>query len=520
MSSIPISEQFDQPLVEPMPELGSTPPNQNHTYAHIIKSSAMIGGSSVINICVGIIRTKAMAVLLGPAGFGLFGLYSSVANLVQTISGMGVNSSGVRQIANAAASGNPERAAVTTAALRRTSIALGLLGSVLLLLLASPISLLTFGNDSHTGEVRLLGIAVFFQLISAGQGALLQGMRRIGELAKMGMLGALYGTMVSIPVVYFLREKGVVSSLVIVAAISTLTSWWYSRKIQIPIPALNATEIWQEASALLKLGFAFMSSGLMTMGAAYVVRIIVLRKVGFDGMGFYQSAWTIGGLYVGFILQAMGADFYPRLTASIHDHAECNRLANEQTLVGLLLAGPGVIATLTFAPGVIALLYSAKFNAAVGILRWICLGATMQVITWPIGFIIVAQARTWLFFGCELAWTLVSLGLAWGCVNAFGLTGSGISFFLSYVFHLFLIYPIVWSLSGFCWSPASKRTGFLFLLMIGTVFCSFYLLSPRWALCVGTLAFSYTLLYSVRTLLALFSPEHLPRPLRRIACWA
>ena len=45
-------------------------------------------------------------------------------------------------------------------------------------------------------------------------------------------------------------------------------------------------------------------------------------------------------MYVGFILQAMGSDFYPRLTAVADDHAECNRLVNEQAQIGLLLAGP------------------------------------------------------------------------------------------------------------------------------------------------------------------------------------
>ena len=83
---------------------------------------------------------------------------------------------------------------------------------------------------------------------------------------------------------------------------------------------LALSQVRQEASALLKLGSAFMASGLMTMGVAYVVRVIVLRKIGFEATGLYQSAWTLGGLYVGFILQAMGADFYPRLTASSHDH--------------------------------------------------------------------------------------------------------------------------------------------------------------------------------------------------------
>ena len=95
----------------------------------------------------------------------------------------------------------------------------------------------------------------------------------------------------------------------------------------------------------------------MTMGVAYLVRIIVLRRFGEDAAGFYQAAWTLGGLYVGFILQAMGADFYPRLTVVANNPCECNRLVNEQAEVGLLIAGPGVLGTLTFASLVIQVFY-------------------------------------------------------------------------------------------------------------------------------------------------------------------
>ena len=35
-----------------------------HTYAQILKSAALIGGSSVVTIAFGIVRTKTMAVLL------------------------------------------------------------------------------------------------------------------------------------------------------------------------------------------------------------------------------------------------------------------------------------------------------------------------------------------------------------------------------------------------------------------------------------------------------------------------
>jgi PST family polysaccharide transporter len=489
---------------------------ERNTYGQILKSSALVGGSQVLNIAIGIVRAKAMALLLGPAGVGLFGLYGSISSLAQSIAGMGVNSSGVRQIAEAVGSGDKERISRTAVVLRRTSVLLGLLGAVLLVVFARQISNLTFGNDQHSGAVSLLSIAVFFTLVSWGQGALIQGMRRISDLAKMGVLGAFFGTLITIPLVYFFREQGVVPSLIGVAAMTIATSWWYSRKVQVQIPSMTASQIGQETAALLKLGFAFMASGLMMMGSAYLVRTMVLRSVGLEGTGMYQAAWTLGGLYVGFILQAMGADFYPRLTASAHDDKACNRMVNEQARIGLLLAGPGVIATLTFAPLVIGLFYSAQFEPAVGLLRWICLGVTLRVITWPMGFIILAKGRQNVFFWSELAWTIVHVGLAWVCLRSFGLNGAGVAFFGSYVFHGLLIYPIVSRINGFHWSRENKKTVLLFLSLIGFVFCGFSVLPILLATCLGAFAVLLSGAYSMRVLLKLVTFGWLPDPMRRL----
>jgi PST family polysaccharide transporter len=516
MASSPCIDEDRSTSPEPLTEEKHASNASGGTYGQILKSSALIGGSSVLNIAIGIVRTKAMAVLLGPAGIGLFGLYGSIANLSQNLAGMGINSSGVRQIAEAVGSDDAERVAQTTAVLRRTSIFLGVLGAVLLAVFSRQVSTLTFGSTQHSSAICLLSIAVFFQLVSNGQGALIQGMRHILDLAKMGVLGAFFGTIISIPMVYVLREKGVVPSLVCVALMSLSVSWWYSRKIHIQVPSMTASQVGREASALLKLGFAFMASGFVTVGIGYAVRIIVLRKVGVAATGLYQSAWTLGGLYVGFILQAMGADFYPRLTASAQNNTACNRLVNEQTQVGLLLAGPGMIATLTFAPLVIAMFYSAKFGAAVGVLRWICLGTTLQVITWPMSFIIVAKGKQAIFLGVELAWGVVSLILAWVCVGSFGLKGAGIAFFASYVAYGLLLLPIARRLSGFRWSASNMRSGLLFLVTIAAVFSSFYLLPFLWAIGGGVLATLLSVLYSIRTLTRLVPWEHIPASIRRL----
>jgi antigen flippase len=498
-----------------MPETAEVTTAAKHSYGQILKSSALLGGASVLNIAIGMVRTKAMAVFLGPAVFGLMGLYASIGDLAQTIACMGINSSGVRQIAQAVGSGEKDRIARTVTVLRRTSTLLGICGAALLAVFSRQVSTLTFGTDQYATAVAVLSVTVFLRLVSAGQGAVLQGMRRIPDLARIGVLGAFFGTIISIPMVFFLREDGVVPALVGVAATSIVASWWYSRKVSIEPPAMTASEVGQEALLLLKLGLAFMSSALLTMGAAYAVRMMISRTLGLEAAGFYQAAWTLGGLYVGFILQAMGADFYPRLAAVSTDNTDCNRLVNEQAQISLLLTGPGVIATLTLAPLVIALFYSVQFHAAEGLLRWLCLGMTLRVITWPMGFLVVAKGHpTWLFVS-ELAWTVANVGLSWICLKSFGLNGAGIAFFASYIVHAMITYPIVRRLSGFRWSAANRRTGLLFLSLIAMVFCGFWLLPPVLAAAVGIAALILSAVYSIRVLLTLVSLNRFPSWLRK-----
>jgi enterobacterial common antigen flippase len=484
------------------------------SYLDILKTTAVIGGSSVVNIGFGIVRNKAMASYLGPAGIGLMALHSSVADLTLSLAGMGIHSSGVRQIAEAVGSGEAERIARTVTVLKRVSILLGLCGAGSLVLLCGPISRFTFGSDQQAVGVALLSAAVFFRLVSAGQCALIQGMRRIADLASMSVLAGLLGTVITVPLVYYFREGGVVPSLVAGAAASVLCSWWYSQKVQIPTPSLAAAQIGREAASLLKLGVAFMASAFLTMGAAYAIRIIILRSAGFEAAGLYHAAWALGGLYVGFILQAMGADFYPRLTAVCTDNRQCNRLVNEQARISLLLAGPGVIATLTLAPLVLGAFYSAEFQAAVSLLRWICLGMMLRVVAWPMGFIVLAKGAQQIFLWTEIAATLVHVGLAWLLVTRLGVDGSGMAFLALYVWHSLVIYAVVRRLSGFRWSAENLKLGLMFLPSTGLLFCSFYLL-PSWLSVATGLAMSLlTGLYSARTILTLVPLESTPRLIR------
>ncbi|MHA6731493.1 O-antigen translocase [Devosia sp. A369] len=458
---------------------------QGRRYGDIVKSMSVIALSQLISIALSIFRVKILAVLLGPSGIGLFGLYNVILDLGAGVAGLGVQSSGVRQVAVAVAAGEAARIATVARTITLLSVMLGVAGAILLVLVAGPISLLTFGTEANAPAVGLLGAALFLRIVAGAPLAILQGSRRMGDLARTTVLGAVVNTVVAIVLVYWWGEAGVVPSLVAMAFTSWLTALWYGRRLSLPRVALTLSSFSAETRLLLGLGFAFMASGILTAGAALAIRVLIVQHDGVEAAGNYQAAWALGGIYVGFILQAMGTDFYPRLAGLADDHAAANRLVNEQARVSLLLAGPGLLATVALSPLVITAFYSSQFGDAVPVLRWLCLGMLLRVMAWPMGYLILAKGRQRMFFWTEVAATAVHVGLAYLLFNTLGIVGAGIAFVGLYVWHGAIINILVRSLTGFVWFRENLWLAALFFGLTSLALLAAEFLPPVPALAVG-----------------------------------
>ena len=105
----------------------------------ILKSAGLVGGSSVINLFFNLLRSKVVALILGPSGTGLVGALQASINLVKTLAGLGVQNSAVRNIAQANAKGNKEQLSKTIKSLRRIVFFTGVTGMLLTLVLAEPL---------------------------------------------------------------------------------------------------------------------------------------------------------------------------------------------------------------------------------------------------------------------------------------------------------------------------------------------------------------------------------------------
>ena len=138
------------------------------------------------------------------------------------------------------------------------------------------------------------------------------------------------------------------------------------------------------------------------------------------------------------------------MSSVARDDAVCNRLVNEQAEVGLLLAFPGICATLTFAPFIVQFLYSGTFGLATDVLRWQVLGVFLRVASWPMGYLLLAKGKAKLYFWTEVSYNALHAALIWICVQLWGLPGTGIAFFGLYVYYFLLMSVVTQRLSGFC----------------------------------------------------------------------
>lgn len=473
--------------------------------ARILKSTTIIGGSSLVNILFRIIEAKAVALLVGPGGVGLMGLFQSVVGLATTISGMGIGTSGVPPIAEAVASGDQQDVARRVFVYRRLTLLLAGTGALVFFLLRRPIAQITFGNQNYVIALGLLALVPLLGVVSASQSGLIRAYRHIGDLAKATMWGAGVGTFVGLPLLLLWRESGIAPYLIVIAGTTLLASWWYARKISSAFIALTWSQVVLDSRPLLTLGFAFMISGFVSMASAYLVKVLINYQLGLEATGLFQASSTLSNVYVGFILGAMGADFLPHLAALAHDDQRSTDLINSQVMIGMLLAGPGLMAILALGSWVLTLLYSSEFIPAFTILRWQVLGTFLRVVTWPIGYLMIARGQGRLFFAAEASTNAVYVGAVYLFlqVENWGVAGAGLAFFVMYLYLFALATLVARRLIAFRWSHENIRV--LFLLTAGTsvVFAVTFIPNKLLASGIGLLVSTIIGLYAVRRLISL-----------------
>lgn len=440
--------------------------NNQSSYRSIFKATSLFGGVQVYQILIQIVKSKFVAVILGPAGVGIMGLYQSGLQLIQQISSMGLAQSAVRDVSEANGSNDLQRIAKTVTVVRKLVWFTGLLGLIVVACCSPLLSKVSFGNYDYTIPFIILSVTLLLDQLSAGQKVVLQGTRRLKDLAKCTAFGVTFGLITSVPLYYWLGVDGIIPTLILNSTCSLALSWLYSKKIKIEKVYVTPKQTLEQGKQMLVMGISLSLSGIFASIASYAIRAYIQAKGGVDQVGLFQAGFVIISTYVGMVMNAIGTDYYPRLAAINKDNTKCREAVSQQGEIAVMILAPMLTVCLVFMPFVLKVLYSDRFLAANEYISWACLGMMMRLAAWVISYMFVAKAESRLVVKLELSVNLYYILFSVIGYKFLGLVGLGVAFALEYAIYFMQCYFIAKKRYDFSFSKNFIRTYLIHLILL------------------------------------------------------
>ena len=403
-----------------------------------MKAMGIFGGVQVAGILCSIIRTKFVALWIGPVGIGLFGLFNNALEMISTGTNLGIRSSSVRDISQATDNHEPGIIARIVTVERRWSLWLGLGGALLTLILAPLLSEVTFGDSQHIWGFVALSAAVLLGALTNGEYAILQGTAKLKRLASVTLWGTLVGLAISIPLFYLLRERSILPSI-LAYALSLAVFAWLFRNREYPAVQVSRRETFDMGKGFVRLGIYMTLGNFASILASYAFNAWLNLHAGTEAVGYYQAGYTLINKYTGLILTALGMEYYPRLAKVAESRLRLHAFVSQEINVAIAVMAPVVALFILLRELVVWLLYTPEFNVILTFVSWGMIGTVLRTLSWCLAFTILSKGDGKTYLWTEVASAVINLVLNIVFYRWWGLTGLGIAFLVSYLLYTLIV---------------------------------------------------------------------------------
>jgi O-antigen/teichoic acid export membrane protein len=301
------------------------------SYQQILKATSIFGSVQFLTILFSVIRTKIIAVFIGPAGMGIIALLNSTLNLIGNLTGLGIETSAIKSISENYKDDDSKSVSKIAEIVKRIMFFTGILGAFLTIVFSKWISILSFGNDSQMYSLIFLSITLIFKQLTSSHIVVLQGLRKLKLLAKANLHGNLFGLLFSIPLYYFLGIDAIVPTIILSSFAALVFAFYYASKVQLQKESINKTQLLSEGKSIIQLGIMLTISSLLTLFSAYLTQVYISNISNTEQVGLYSAGFTLLNSYVGTIFTVMSTDYYPRLAAINSDNTKVRTAVLQQS---------------------------------------------------------------------------------------------------------------------------------------------------------------------------------------------
>lgn len=418
--------------------------NTENSHKTILNATSIFGFAQAMKMVVSIIGSKFIAFFLGPFGIGILGLLNNTISIISSLTSFGITITGVREVSLANADNDQKKFSERFIVLQRWSFYTAILGVFFTIIFSKFLSKLTFGTSEYYLWFVALSVNFVFVNLSTSRIALLQGLRMIKSIAISNVVASVLITIISVPIFYFFKLDGIIAVILLSSCINLIVNFYFTKNIKIDQISLSLTETFQKGKPLMKMGFLLSINVIFGQICSYIIKLF-LNGNGSSAeiLGLFEVSSVILVSYVGLIFNAMGTDFYPRITDAQNDNYKVKELVNDQIEMGLLLVTPAIIFLYFCGPILLELLYTKHFLGVLFIFKAALLAIIVKAIIWPLAFVILAKGDNKFYFKQEIFSDLFLLITTLVLYHYLGLIGIGIASLVQFVMYALYVFPIL-----------------------------------------------------------------------------
>ena len=385
---------------------------------------------------------KVIVVVLGSPALLIVGNLKSVFTILQQISGAGVYEGAVKYLSGEF---KERQTFILQACLSLMLVGFFISTAIYFFLYDQILDLLQLSENDRdltpwlTGGVVLSLLCFVFHTLMQ---SFFHGLKSYKIIVQSTLISALLTLGVSIALIYYANNIGLILSVFVPSAILLLTycfhihnSWHFGRvlfdkpfRLFVFKPVLSFTVM----SAVAAVVFPTV---LIT------IRTLLVKHSGVELASYWEGYSRLSLFMSGLAISSISLYYLPKLVEA-NTGQEMLKVIFWGVKFLFAVAFPAILLIFLFGSDVISLLYTTKFLEAIFLLKWELLGTLLKLLSFTVSFIMVAKKLTKVFVLSELISGLVFFGLSVLLVEIYGVVGASIAFAGTYF--LYLLWAVIY----------------------------------------------------------------------------
>ncbi len=380
----------------------------------ILKSVFWVGSATLFNLLVWVVAGKVLAVMLGPAGIGMYGLLRQLAQNLNVVATFNGSTTLVQGLAS-----RPEDQRPTYARnVAMIFLGLGMATGLSVLMGAHWLAPRLLGREVPSGVLAWMVLPIVGMSLSSFFLGMLNGYRHLKALVVCQAVGPVAALALIYPVALWIRGGGIWAYGLILgvpyiliglaAALVVFQRGWFIQ--QRPAKAVGLFN--KDSRHFFGLSSALLIGGAATTGLQLFINGMVARRLGMAELGQFWVAWSLSMTYVTVLLGSFSAYYLPTLSGAKDAEAKRTLILSFTRIVILVM--PVLVTLVIVCKGeLVRLLFSPDLLPSLKVFRWMLMGDFLKVLSWVWAFPMLAYAEGKTFLVFEVVTNLVWGLLAW-----------------------------------------------------------------------------------------------------------